>query len=282
MGAQQKPKVVRRQPLVSISEVDVRTVLRQLGLSGRPVCVHCSLSSFGHVEGGGKTLVRAFLEERTTLLAPSFSWGFAVPPPASDRPPRNGTRYDFPDRPPPERAFTPESREVDRDMGALARTVVLHTERERGDHPLCSFSAVGPLASDLIEVQRPNAVWAPLERLAAADGSVILMGVGLTRLSLIHLAEEAAGRRPFIRWTLGPDGTTQRVRVGGCSEGFESLRPVLEGKVLRVGMSQWFILRAAESLHRLTGAIREEPDLTKCGDPACLRCRDAVAGGPIR
>jgi hypothetical protein len=119
-------------------------------VSGRPVRVHSSLRSFGHIEGGAETLLGAFLDEGATLLVPSFSWQYAAPAPLGHRPDRNGTEYDYASRLLPEIGFSPRSTAVDRDMGALAAAVVRHPGRERGNHPICSFTALGPMATTLL------------------------------------------------------------------------------------------------------------------------------------
>jgi aminoglycoside N3'-acetyltransferase len=189
----------------------------------------------------------------------------------------------MPDRPLSELIFDLTSTEVDRDMGALSAAVVSHPERRRGNHPVCSFSALGPLADELVRCQQPRSVWAPLERLLWLDGAVALLGVDLTRLSLIHLAEQHAGRRPFVRWARGGKGEVVRVDVGGCSDGFGSFEPVLADVALteQVGESRWMVVHAGQALRLLTRAIEESPGITRCLDPACERCGDAVAGGPI-
>ena len=46
--------------------------------------------------------------------------------------------------------FSTASNAIDRNMGAIPRAVLARPERQRGDHPLASFSAIGPLASDLV------------------------------------------------------------------------------------------------------------------------------------
>jgi aminoglycoside 3-N-acetyltransferase len=66
---------------IAVTRRDIQEGIRSLRLCERPVCLHSSLSSFGNVEGGAVTVVEAFLQEGCTLLVPSFSWSFAVPPP---------------------------------------------------------------------------------------------------------------------------------------------------------------------------------------------------------
>jgi len=273
---------------MSITKADVRRAIQALGLEHRPVCLHASLRSFGWVEGGPPAIVEAFLEEGGTLLVPTFSsQAHAVAPPPDRRFVRNGwddaASYNISLPTASRRVYTPESRELDKDVGALPAAVLARPDHVRGDHPLCSFSAVGPRARQLIEGQRPVRVYAPLEALAALGGFVVLAGVGLNRLTLLHLGEQQAGRTLFRRWAAGADGQPMTAEVGGCSEGFERLAPVLSALVqrARVGASYWRVFPASEVVDAVAKAIRAKPDITHCGDPGCERCRDAVAGGPL-
>ncbi len=181
------------------------------------------------------------------------------------------------------RVFTPASYEIDKDMGVVAAAVVAREGRVRGNHPLCSFAAVGPLASELIVEQRPDNVYAPLDALARLGGGVLLIGVDLRSLTLLHLAEKGAGRTLFRRWANDIAGTTMAVEVGGCSAGFQKFEPVIgsSANVWHVGLSRWRMWPASSVLLDAITAIRSEPTITHCGLPECERCNDAVAGGPI-
>ena len=53
------------------------------------------------------------------------------------------------------------------------------------------------------------------------------MGVDLERLTLLHLAEEMAGRQLFRRWAKDSNGSTIMVEVGGCSEGFHKFNQIV-------------------------------------------------------
>ena len=74
---------------VSVSTAELVEGIRHLDLAGRPVGVHCSLRSFGHVDGGADAVVNALTDEGATLLVPSFSWAFSAIPPDEERPERN-------------------------------------------------------------------------------------------------------------------------------------------------------------------------------------------------
>jgi len=264
---------------------DIRRTLRELGLAGQAVCLHSSLRSFGHVIGGAGAVIRAFLDEECTLLVPTFSAAFEIAPPLHLQFERNGWNYSNPptQRHGSNRIYTPEVLDIDRDMGAIPATLIAWPDRVRGNHPIDSFTAVGPHAAELVAKQAPLNVYAPLEDLIRLNGFVLLIGVGLERLTLLHLAEKEAGRTLFRRWANDEHGQPIAVEVGGCSEGFGRLEPHLRDLMQQttVGESKWTLLPAAQTLTHATSAIRANPEITHCGSVECERCNDAVQGGPI-
>ena len=270
---------------MSITAQDISNAAAATALSGSPLCVHSSLSSFGHVAGGAQSVVDGLLVQGCTVMVPSFSHVYAVPPPLDQRPPRNGLDYSRAREvhATGDAVYTPDSGEIDGDMGAIPAAVVATPARARGNHPLCSFATTGPLANELVAGQRPLDVYAPFRELARRGGYVVMMGVDLTRMTALHLAERMAGRNLFRRSANGPDGSPAQVEGGGCSNGFNRLEPTLAPieRQVTVGDSLWRIFRAAEVLERASRAIREEPAITHCDNPDCRHCNDAVAGGPI-
>lgn len=270
---------------MTVTRQQISSQVRALGLAGRAVCAHASLRSFGHVEGGAGAVVDAFIDEGCTLLVPTFSSAFEVTPPPRLRFERNGWDYDArAPNPGAGRVYTSETNEVDeRWMGAIPAAVLARPGRVRGAHALDSFAAVGPMARELVEGQTPRDVYAPLAAVVRAGGFVVLMGVGLERMTLLHMAEREAGRELFRRWANGEDGKATTFEVGGCSEGFgnleAALRPVM--RTATVGASVWRVFNAAQALRRAADAIRADPSVTHCGSAVCERCDDAVAGGPL-
>jgi aminoglycoside 3-N-acetyltransferase len=134
----------------------------------------------------------------------------------------------------------------------------------------------------MIEPQTPIDVFAPLRRVADTNGHYLLMGVDLTSMTAIHLAENMAGRNYFVRWALSSDGQPMMVFKGGCSEGFHKLEPFVEQTERRmtVGKSLWRSFPAHGLLRVATDAITQQPEITHCGRAGC-KCDDAVLGGPI-
>jgi aminoglycoside N3'-acetyltransferase len=268
-----------------VTQRDIRAALQAFNFSGAAICVHASLRSFGHLVGGAMSVRDAFLKEGCTLLVPSFSWSFAVPPPLDQRIPQNGWDYEVyaGSRAGLNRIYTSETNEIDKEMGAIAKAVINHAHRARGQHPLCSFSAVGRYATELISGQQPNDVYAPLMQLTKRKGFVLLIGVSLDKVTLLHLAEKQAGRHLFRRWANNSRELPFAVEVGGCSDGFTKFATELQSmmQTTRVGHSAWHLLSASELLERATTMIHMNPDITHCGNSNCIRCNDAVAGGPL-
>ena len=215
---------------MTVKAKDIRTAIGSLGLSQQVVCVHSSLRSFGCVEGGAQTVIQVFLDEGCTVLVPSASWGFyAVRPKPHQVPERNGGsakawQSHFEDQgndlPGQNRIYHPHTEEIDKGMGAIPAAVIARLDRVRGNHPLFSFAAVGPLAREIIDQQSAIDVFAPLRALTANNGYLVLMGVDLTKATFLHYAEEMAGRIPFRRWF-----GTNRVR---CRLAFSGSRPSTE------------------------------------------------------
>jgi aminoglycoside 3-N-acetyltransferase len=261
--------------------VTVGSAIRDAGLGDRCVCLHSSFRSFdGSISPDD--LVDAFLAEGCTLVVPTFSWdAHAVRPPEGAR--GNGTVEEvLLQRPEVADPFTTDSVEVDvQNMGIVPATVVRRPGRVRGNHPLISLSAIGPRARELLEGQSPDTPFAPIDALCDAGGAVVLAGVGLTNMTLLHRAEQLAGRRLFPRWGMTVDGPTAS-RCGGCSLGFERLAPALEDVERRTTAagSPWRIYDAALTLMTAADAIRANPEITRCDDPSCTRCPELIAGGP--
>jgi len=102
-------------------------------------------------------------------------------------------------------------------------------------------------------------------------------------MTVLHLAESMAGRRRFVRWANASDGQPTAWDVGGCSAGFGRLEPILVplAREVFVGPSRWRAFPAQATAEVAAVAMRADPEITHCPAPGCLRCRDAIAGGPL-
>ena len=274
-----------------VGAVEIEDAIRELDLVGRPVAVHVSLRSFGWLAQGPATIIDGLLAAGCTVLAATMAPDlFGIPAPHDDRPAQNGLDYSQQDTdrslaswPGLNHSYDPSRTEVSSWLGAFSAHVAARHDRVRCALASGEFAAVGPRAEDLIGAETDADVFGPLRALADHQGAVVLMGVGLTRMTLLHLAEVEAGRRPFIRWSRGRDGRPARVRAGECSDGFERLTPAL-GPIERrtkVGESPWRAFAARPALDLAAAAIRGHPSITHCPNPNCIECADVIAGGPI-
>ncbi|MCL2627302.1 MAG: AAC(3) family N-acetyltransferase [Oscillospiraceae bacterium] len=266
-----------------VTKDDIKNAIEEAGLTGKAVCIHSSLSSFGKVVGGAKTVIDAFLEQGCTLLAPSFTYDYQVEMiekleqnaqlDTAEIFLENGTK----------KIYSPDTDEIASDMGAIPRAMVNTDGQIRGIHPINSFVALGHLAEELVYCQDFEDVYAPFRKLTMLQGYIVLIGVDLTKMTAIHYAEQLSGRKLFIRNALDTNGDRVRVRVGSCSEGFNNFAPKLEEieKTITVGSSLWRIFPIGEVVKACTDAIREDADITRCDDNRCERCDDIIKGGPI-
>jgi len=270
--------------MASVSRKEITDSLRRLGISAEPVAVHSSLRSFGHVDDGETTVISALQSVCRTVLMPGFQCAANNILPRSDQRPRqNGCDYavHFDLSKPPE-PFDVEKAPIHPRMGRISHTFARSTGVLRSNHPWHSWLAWGEDAAEFVRDHPWEFTNLPLERLAAADGWVLLLGVTLVSCTAIHIAEERAGRRPFMRWALDQDGRVRVVRVCGCAKGFDRLFPYCQKlfRECRIGSSRVLAAPITGLIARLTPVIRENPNITRCSD-SCLRCRDAALGGPI-
>lgn len=273
-----------------VTAADIAEGARRLGLAEVAVCVHASLRSFPKLSRGPETLVDGLLSTGGTVMVATMAGeAFGVPAPVEDRPARNAVDYAEVARQAaatPRRSwaniYRPTSDEVDEGLGATSAYLASHPDRIRSPRT-GTFSAVGPLAAELMRAEDERDVFGPLRALRDRNGWVLLAGVDLTTMTLLHLAEIEAGRSAFIRWMRAPDGSTMRVRVGECSMGFERLASALAAVERRttVGASTWRAYPAGPALDLATRAIRADAGITRCDESTCQECADAIDGGPI-
>lgn len=264
----------------SVSFNDIVAGLRRVGAAGRCAVVHASLSSFGWVSGGADTVVDALLDVCETVVVPTFTFAPAAHVPPDDRVERNGADYDEDpcggDDPTP---FTPDLPAA-KAMGVVAERLRRRSGALRSDHPLSSFAAIGRDARRYLANHDWNDPTLPLQRLCDDGGLVLLLGTSLTSCTTIHLGERQVGRRPFIRWANVAGAGIRRVRVGGCSAGFEALAPrIADIRWTRVGKAGFRAMSMQAVVRAVVTVLREDRFALVC--PArCRRCLDAADGGP--
>ncbi|MBQ9823336.1 MAG: AAC(3) family N-acetyltransferase [Solobacterium sp.] len=175
--------------------------LRQLGVSGSQILeVHSSLSSFGYVVGGARTIVDALMEIAEpggTILMPTQTTENSEPSNWTDPAVPASLYKDI-------RAAMPAYDSKKTDLRRMGEVVENFRHREgviTSSHPAVSYAAWGRYARLLCNRQSmhfPLAEESPCARLYELKGYVLLMGTGFDTCTCMHLAEYRCDCRPII------------------------------------------------------------------------------------
>lgn len=258
--------------------------LRNLGFNEQSiVLVHCSLRSFGTVDGGALAVCQALLEVCGTMLLPAGTWDMTgiVPPPGLTRP-NNASRaaptWEAFDQT-LERAvpFAPDL-PIDRELGRIPETMRQHVPHTRSNHPLLSYLAVGQHAEVLVGAQRLDWPLGPIEALTKLGGDVLLLGVDHTANTTIHLAEQHVGRSRFYRYAKVANGVWAELpNIPGSSHRFGAIEPTLAEQTheVMIGSCRARRITAADVFAAATRLVQADPAALLCDDGTC-RCGAAL------
>lgn len=161
------------QERIGLTQRDLESGFRGLGLSeGMFVEVHSSLSSFGHVEGGAETVIRALMNvvtARGAIVMTSFPMSKRLEPTESET--RLGITCKI-------KLLDPDSDEPT-GMGAISDTFrrMPNVRTGQGLHRVSAWGAEADRNSE------------GLANLHARDGYALLLGVDIYSLTSMHYAE---------------------------------------------------------------------------------------------
>lgn len=266
------------------TRASLATQLRQVLPPGGIWIVHSSCRSLGPVEGGADTVVAALLDALGpdgTLMVPTFTTQLTDPvnwPVPLHGAERDGVMARMP-------TYHPD-RSPSHHMGAVNEAVRRHPGSFRSAHPVTSWTAVGPLAHELLDdhpLDDPEGVDGPLGRAWRRGARILLVGVGQDVDTTIHLAEcmldlphlhAMRDRYPVD----GPGGRTWHAveKTTHCSDGFTAFEPVLREagglSTFTLGDATVQLTSAAEVVRVATELLTREPTALLCHDPECPSC----------
>ena len=253
------------------TETTLGAAFRAAGIEqGDSLIVHSSFRSLGTVEGGPMTVINALLAaigSDGNLMLPTFNYTRPLPEPC----------YDIHETP----ARTGILPEIGRKRPDAVRSL----------HPTHSVAVIGPAARPLTEKHlavRAFGVNSPIDLLAQMGGKILLIGVGQTSNSTLHVAEEYAGIPKVSHARVPPH---VKIRVPGeksrfirhqldsspsCSAGFEAAAYTLRrhGAIrdARIGgcLLQW--MNGQMTLDLVSDLLKREPTAMLCTFPECVGC----------
>ncbi len=200
----------------------IRAALVKAGIyPGDVILAHCSLSSFGAVEGGADTIIDALLGavgREGTLIVPTHTW---------DRVNLDSPVFDV--------------KETGSCVGAVSNAILARRAARRSLHPTHSCAAVGPEKRRFLDEHEkdltPCGFHSPYRRLLEWGGRIAFLGTGLACNTTLHAIEEIV-RAPYLfsrfhdLYAINRRGRKVHVpslrHAGGLPRRFGELGPVME------------------------------------------------------
>lgn len=237
------------------------------------IIAHAALTPLEPVQGGAESVAGALLAAAGTVVMPAFTYQTQVIPQSG--PPDNAIVYGSGDAQNAKAEIFRPDMPVHPDCGSVAEALRQDNDTLRSVHPILSFVAQGPSAREALASQTRQNPLGPIAWLEARDGAVLIMGLDQRHNFSLHLAEQRAGRRGFVRWALTLDDIEELHHIPGCAEGFNAIWPELESitRVTQIGLARCELIPLRLMLAYAEERIRSEPDFMLCRRPSCLSCR---------
>lgn len=258
-----------------LSEGFTRLDLRE----GDSVMLHASLESMGTVDGGAAMVLHRLtrvIGKNGTLLMPTFTSVTRHAIAHSDFT-LEGCWCDG--RESRHIPFIPEL-QPDKEIGTIAHRLCSWPSSRRSKHPAYSYVAVGNHGDEMVRETDLEDPLLPARKLLKHNPRVLTVGVGLTAVTAIHLAEgkilaaKFVKERALMMSSKGPMWV--EIRSIGCSNGFEKLRPTIGPNV---DLRQTTIGEAKVESYSMKGLVesgkailKDDPNGLSCGNSSCLSC----------
>ncbi len=258
-----------------LSARDIQRELQEgLGINkSLDLIAHVNMTSLGPVEGGPQAVVTALLAVAGTVVMPAFTFQTQVIP--QDGPPDNAILYGTGDEINVRAEIFRPDLPVHPDCGSVAEALRRDRATLRSIHPILSFVAQGSHAREVLASQTLANPLGPIAWLEAHNGAVLLMGVDQRHNVSLHLAEQRAGRKTFVRWALTMDDIEELPHIPGCSEGFNAVWHELAplARVHRIGLAHCELIPLKPMLAYVERRIRANPNFMLCNKSSCLSCQ---------
>lgn len=260
---------------VVLNKEDIIIDLQNLGLrKGDIINVKASLKSIGQIDGGASTLLDALLEvvgEDGAILTESFIKLLPV-----GRLDKNNPKH-----------FA--NKDSNSYAGALTNTILKHTKVILGNHPTHRYAGIGEKISLIIQSHAvEDDPYIVLEKIADVGGKNLrigpkdkVVGVGTTHIAINKTKLRQKRPRVGIFYKVGNETKLfENWWATGCEAGFNKMiklfyetdAVIKEGKI---GKAEALLTNMQKTLEIEYKAIKNDPTVMLCDDPACAKCRIA-------
>jgi aminoglycoside 3-N-acetyltransferase len=250
---------------------DILLALRGIGLEGEGQVLVIGPSLVPEsIRGGVAAFAAALASACEAVITPAFTYQTMVYP--AEGPDNNAVDYPEASAASVEAEFFRTTTPASPLLGPLPEAIRRMDGSARSRHPILSFAGLG--ADDMLDSQTPAEPFAPVDMLAKAGGEVLILGNDPPANVALHLAEQRAGRKQFVRWGLTPKGVVECPGFPGCARGFGAIDEKLTGEVRRteVGSFPIVCIPLRDLLHTAAAWIRQDPEALLCQNPDCPFC----------
>ncbi len=245
--------------------------MRRIGIDGGARVLAIGPAAEPEVlRGGVSALAAALADSCAAVITPAFTYQTMVYP--AEGPADNAVEYPAASAASVDADFFRPSLPASPLVGPLAESIRRSGGAARSSHPILSFA--GWNAKEILETQTLAEPFAPIDELARAGGDVLLLGADPSANVALHLAEQRAGRKPFIRWALTPKGVVECPVFPGCSRGFGAIESMLGGVERSEKIGSFVLQRIPlrDLLNIAAAWIRQDPQALLCDNPECPFC----------
>jgi|GEM_PF-354681 aminoglycoside 3-N-acetyltransferase len=204
-----------------VTKSDLRKGIKEVGIKkGDVVMVHSSLSNFGYIEGGAKTIINVLKEivgKNGTLVFPTFTYSYID---------RNNPFN--PKKTPSQTGTIPEFFRNQKDVKrSLSPT-----------HSIAVWGKYSELLTKSHDIKRPYSRNGPFGKLYKLNGKILLLGVSEETISFFHAIEDWVGM-PYLvdeeAFIENEKGQKKKIKVKNNPPGhrcFKNVFTILENKKL--------------------------------------------------
>ncbi len=188
----------------AVSYRDIVLALRKLGINrSTRILTGIHSDQLPYVHGGAATFIGALLDVCGLLVMPTYTYQTLVTPEAG--PPNNQITYGSGTKHNRHAQFWNGNLPADPNLGTLSEALRKLPTAVRSDHPVLSFTALGPEAEIVLAGQTLADPFAPIRWLSMRNGIALSVDTGSDNNPALAYASTRANQTQLLRWALLPN-----------------------------------------------------------------------------